>query len=42
MNWQAQVFSYRTRWSQLAEAVAQIAVLVMIVLVLAAVCLYLG
>lgn len=42
MNWQAQVLSFRTRWSQLAEAIAQIAVLLSIMLVLTAILVFLG
>jgi len=42
MNWQSQVFSIRTHWPQLAEAIAQIAVLATIMLVLAAILIFLG
>jgi hypothetical protein len=42
MSWQSQVVSLRTHWPQLAEAIAQIATLVCIMLVLAAIAVFLG
>jgi len=42
MNWHTQAFSIHAQWSYLAEAIAQIAVLVFIMLALAAVCIFLG